>query len=340
MHKVVISALILLGVLSVACIPTMNPAQDSPTENVDMPSPAKSGTIRLEVPADADVADIPWLMAVDSLGEQGYAVEAISFSDTAIEVAAMAQGDLDISSVNTQVAWAAIAKGAPLLTYMDRYAITTMAISTIDIQACADLDGKSVAVPSMTSVSGAMFNTYVQQNCPAAEPQILAVSGGSNRMAALLAGEVDASIQDIDDLVRLERDKPGEFHPLIVFAEEFPGLQTSSRVVRREFAEQHPEMIEDVIRAVFASRRRVQDPQVLREAIIRYLELEPDKAQQMADVYSVQGIWDVTGTFSMETVQTILEFLQEFGDVPADLEAGDVADLSYYEAVLSEIGSQ
>ena len=323
--------LVLLSTLVAACTPA------SPTVQ-DPPSGAKSGTMRVEVPADADVADIPWLMAVESLREQGYTLETMSFSDTAIEVTAMAKGDLDISGINNQIAWAAIGQGASLFTFIDKSANTFVALTGKDIAACADLDGKSVAVPSMSSVSGAMFNAYVEKNCPDATPQIIVVSGGSSRTAALLASEVDVAMQDFDDLAKLERERPGEFHALVTFAQEFPGLQINSQVVRRAFAEQHPEMVRDVIRALFTARRALQDPQVLREVIVEYLDLETDRAQQMADTYLEQGIWDARGTYSLESVQATLDFLREHGDLPPDLTAQDVADLSYYDAVLDEIG--
>jgi ABC-type nitrate/sulfonate/bicarbonate transport system substrate-binding protein len=111
-------------------------------------------------------------------------------------------------------------------------------------------------------------------------------------------------------------------------------------VVRREFGEQHPEMVKDVIRALFAARRSIQDPQVLREAVIKYLDLEPDEAQQVADTYLEQEIWDASGTYTLETVQATIDFLQEYGDLAPGLTAEDVADLSYYDAVLDEIGRQ
>jgi NitT/TauT family transport system substrate-binding protein len=331
MNRNSLLTLILLSMLIAACNPALPTVQDPSSGD-------RSGTMRVEVPADADVADIPLLMAVESLKEQGYTLETMSFSDTAIEVTAMAKGDLDISGTNNQIAWAAISQGAPLFTFIDKSANTFMTICGKEITACADLDGKSVAVPSMSSVSGAMFSAYVEFNCPDANPRIVIVSGGSNRTAALIAGEVDVAMQDFDDLVKLERERPGEFHALVAFAQEFPGLQINSQVVRRDFAEQHPEMVRDVIRALFTARRALQDPQVLREAIVEYLDLETDRAQQMADTYLAQGIWDASGTYSLESVQATLDFLREHGDLPPDLTAGDVADLSYYDAVLDEIG--
>jgi ABC-type nitrate/sulfonate/bicarbonate transport system substrate-binding protein len=340
MNRNLILALILLSMLAVACSATTPSAQTPLPNTISTAAPPKSGTMRLEVPADADVEDVPWLMAVDSLKEQGYTIETISFSDTAIEVAAMAQGDLDIASLSHQVSWAAIDQGAPLFTFMDKAANVIVTATGKDIQECAGLDSKSVAVPSISSVSGAMLNTYLEENCPGARPQIIVVSGGSNRIAALLAGEVDAVTMDTDGLLKLERERPGEYHALIVFAQEFPDLQISSYMARRDFAEQHPEMVKDVIRASFTARRSLQDPQALREAIIKYLDLEPDRVQQMVDMYLAQKIWDTSGTYTLETVQATIDFLQEYGDLPAGLKAEDVADLSYYEAVLDEIGRQ
>jgi ABC-type nitrate/sulfonate/bicarbonate transport system substrate-binding protein len=331
MNRRTLLALMLLSTLVMACGP------GQPTAQAPAPG-AKSGTMRVEVPADADVADIPWLAAVESLEAQGYTLETLSFSDTAIEVTAMEKGDLDISGINNQIAWAAISQGAELVTFMDRSANTFMTITSRDITACADLDGKSVAVPSAKSVSGAMFNAYVEQNCPGTEPQILVVSGGSNRRAALIAGEVDAAMQDFDDLIKLESERPGDFYALVAFGQAFPGLQINSQVVHRDFAEKNPEMVKDVIRAVFAARRALQDPQALSEAIVQYLEAEPDRAEQMAETYLAQGIWDASGVYSLESVQATLEFLREGGDLPPDLTAEDVADLSYYDAVVDEIG--
>jgi NitT/TauT family transport system substrate-binding protein len=339
MNRILILALVLVSMLIAACTTTLPTTQGPASPTTHTPSDTKHGTIRFEVPADADVADIPWLMAIDSLKDQGYTVETVSLADDLSSVA-MAQGDLDIASLSNQRAWAAIGKGAPLVTVMDKSANTFMMISPEDIRTCADLDGKPVAVNGVTTVGWAMLSAYLRKNCPDARPDILVVKGGSNRMAALLSGEVDTAMQDIDDLIKLERDRPEEFYPLVVFAEAFPGLQITSHVVRRDFAEQNPEMVKDIIRALYAARRSLQDPQVLREAIIKYLDLEPDKAQQMADAYLAQKIWDVNGAYSLETVQATLDFLQEHGSLPPGLKAEDVADLSYYEAVLDEIGRQ
>ncbi len=339
MNRILTLALVVAGVLAAACTATPPTAPNLASTARSSASPAKSGTMRLEVPDEADIADIPWLMAIDWLKEQGYDIETISLSNTLGPVA-MAQGDIDMASLSNQLAWAAIGKGAAIRTVMDKSANTYMLITRKNVQTCADLDGRPVAVGSVSTVNWAMLNAYLQKECPETQPEILVVTGGSNRMAALLSDEVDGAMQDIDDLIELERERPGEFHALIVLAQEFPGLQLNSHAANRDFAEQHPEMVKDVIRAVFAARRTIQDANVLRDAITRYVGFEPDRAQQAADTYLARKVWDISGTYTPETVQAIIDFLQEFGDMPPQLKAADVTNLSYYNAVLDEIGRQ
>jgi ABC-type nitrate/sulfonate/bicarbonate transport system substrate-binding protein len=247
---------------------------------------------------------------------------------------------LDIASFSNQVLWSAIDKGVPIFTIMDTSANTFMAITRKDIQTCADLDGKSVAIPTVSAVSGVMFDAYVDQNCPGIEPEILIISGGSNRRVALLTGAVDVALQDVDDWIRIEDEAPGRFHALAVFDQEFPGVWINSLATHRDFAQEHPEMLKDVIRAVFVARRSLQDPQELSEAIICYVELDPDEAEHAAEVYLAQGIWDASGMYTLDTVQVTIDFLQVYGDLPPGLEAEDVADLSFYDAVLDEIGRE
>ena len=94
------------------------------------------------------------------------------------------------------------------------------------------------------------------------------------------------------------------------------------------------------LRTAAAKDEVVGQAQELGQAIVQYVELERDRAQKVADTYLEQEIWDTEGTFTLETVQTTLESLQAYGDLPPELTVQDVADLSYYDEVVDEIRSQ
>jgi ABC-type nitrate/sulfonate/bicarbonate transport system substrate-binding protein len=326
MNRTITLALALLSVLIAACT---------------APSPPETRTFVIDAAEEGDVTHLPWLIALDVLKEEGYAIETVDFSATDVaSVVAMEEGDLDIATMSNQLAWSAIDKGAPLATFLDMAELPFVMAAKKEIQTCADLDGKAVAISSLTTVSGAMFNVYIERTCPDAKPQILTVKRSNSRVAALLSGEADAATLDFQDLTYLEREEPGAYHALFVFADEFPGVQINSYVMRSDFGEQYPELVKDLIGAVFTARRSLQDPQVLREAIIEYLEAEPDEAQQLVDIYLNRNTWDASGEYTLDTVQATMDFMQEYGDLAPGLEAEDVVDLSYYSEVLDDIGRQ
>ena len=165
--------------------------------------------------------------------------------------------------------------------------------------------------------------------------------GHTGRDLALLKGEVDAAGLDIEDWLVLERQNPGGFHQLFRYYEEFPDVLIGVFAVRREWAESHAEIVKDFVRVYLTAIRRVyQEPNLLREEIGKRLELEPADAEASAQAALDQRIWDANGGLTPQSIETTLGFLVSSGAVPAALTASDVADLSYLNTVLDEIGRQ
>ena len=83
--------------------------------------------------------------------------------------------------------------------------------------------------------------------------------------------------------------------------------------------------------------RLVQDRQVLKEAIARYL---PNDASALgdADTYLARKAWDVNGGMNAERSQSTLAFLNEADLVPSGLQIDQLVDLSFLNAVLAKIG--
>jgi ABC-type nitrate/sulfonate/bicarbonate transport system substrate-binding protein len=244
---------------------------------------------------------------------------------------------MDLAWENTQVVYASIGKGAQIVEIMDRSANANLLLTKASLETCSDLDGKSIAVPGVTSPGTLILRAYVEDTCPGASPQLAVVSGSRNRYAALLGGTVDGAIQQLDTLLKAERERPGEFHALVRYVDYVPEIQMNTCVAGRLFVEQHPQAIRDIIQAVMVGRRSVQDEASLEEAIIHYLEYEPEDARRSAEAYVALGTWDFRGEYSMENVQATLEFLQAGGVVDAGLEANDIADLSHYQDALAEL---
>jgi ABC-type nitrate/sulfonate/bicarbonate transport system substrate-binding protein len=275
-------------------------------------------------------------MALDELRQQGYTIEATQFARFDLVTAALIKGDLDIAGASNQTAWAAIAKGAPIRAIVSWVGNQFRLVTKAEIKSCADLKGKSIAIGSTASIHALMLEQYLKRNCPGIETQVVVVPSNSSRFSALVSGEIIAAVLETDYALQLDRQSPGRFHTFSHFAQEFPQVELGGYYVHDNFVK-HPEIIKDYVRAMIRARRRIQDKQVLRDAVNKYL---PDDAGAFAavDTYLAENVWDVNGGLTPERIQFTLDFMTKANMLPAGLRADQIADLSYLNAVLDEIG--
>jgi ABC-type nitrate/sulfonate/bicarbonate transport system substrate-binding protein len=158
-------------------------------------------------------------------------------------------------------------------------------------------------------------------------------------VAGLLSGNLDAAQLPTQYMLDLERQAPGRFHTLIPLTDAFPQIQINGLHVRRDWAVQNPQILKDVLRAILqANRRVIANPQLLYDEAVKRMQMDPAAAKQVGDVYLKANVWDPNGSLTRENVQYTIDFLIGIKSLPAGLKADDVADLSYLNAVLDEIG--
>jgi ABC-type nitrate/sulfonate/bicarbonate transport system substrate-binding protein len=331
----VVCLILVFGVMLSACTALRAPV-DSPT-----PAPgaaAELGAIRFAEPGSPNVKDIPTLVALDSLRAQGYAVELTEFARYDLMAAALEQGDVDFATLTASRAWAAVAKGAGICTVVGEYNSTFDLVVHASIQACDDLDDKVLAFPSGESAGYILFEQYLKDNCPEAKPEILFISGSENRVAGLLADEMEGTYLELSDWLKVDSQVPGRYH-VLDYLSAYPEVQTGGICVRCAWAEQYPDVVRDFITAlVTAQRDLTANPEQLQAEMVRRLDLDATEAQTTAEAYLVRGIWDLNGGITPENIQYTLDTLANAGALPSDLEVEDVVDLSYMNAVLDEIG--
>lgn len=345
-----LSVLCLLGVclLAAGCAatapsptlpPTLAPASTTAVTVPTTAAPSKSGKILYFDNANLDVRDVPTLMALDELHAQGYSIERQTLATSALLVQALERGDADIISANTQTMWTAIAKGVNARTVVARIGSTLVLESKQSIKTCSDLDGKAVGVAATTGTNPMLLNMYFQEHCPNIKTQSVVITDNTARLAALVAGQVDAALLQSEQLVQLESGTPGLFYTLAPLYQEFSNIQINALHVRRDWAIQNPNIVKDLIRAVLtANRLVVAKPQVLYQEAASRLKITATEAKQVGDAYLKAGLWDPNGGLTAENVQYTLDTFKNSNSVPASLKLDDVADLSYLNAVLNEIG--
>lgn len=338
MNKRVAFGLILLGTAVAACS-VQPPTAPPPTAISTTAAPRKSGTLRFSLTGSLKVLDVPRLMALDSLKEQSYTIEQTTLASSDLIPVTLMRGEIEFGSSDTNVMWTAIAKSTGIRTIAGRSNTTFFVVTKQEIKTCLDLNARSIAFNSSTSVGSLMFQRYLKQNCPGVTPQIIVMNDSNSRMAALQAGTIDGAWLELDIWLQLKRQEAGKFRIQIDFAKEFPQVQYSSFSVRRAWAEQNPETVKDFLRALLTAQRRIiANPQLLRDGIVKYLSVDSASAQESAEAYLSLNVWDANGGLTREKAQYMLEFFTSGGALPAGLKIEDVTDLSYLNAVLDEIG--
>jgi ABC-type nitrate/sulfonate/bicarbonate transport system substrate-binding protein len=226
------------------------------------------------------------------------------------------------------------------MTVLDSNSDSGVIVTTPDIQECSDMDGKAIAVPGLTSNRTLLFFKYIEEKCPGTLVEPVVIQSQTSQLAALTTGQVQMAGVQGSTFRRLQMSGPTDLHVLVSFGKEFPGLGGSQFIARRDFIEKYPGAVRDVIREVLLARRRLQDPQVFADALVKYLKMEPGEAQTMAQGFYDQNLWNLNGGLTLQSTQANLDFLVESELVEPGLEPKDVVDLAPLNDVLAEIGRQ
>jgi len=295
-------------------------------------------TIRMEIPAEPDVSDVPRLMAKEALQQAGYAVEATAFRDNVIAIQSLVTGRTDIAVVSLPGALAAMQQGADITVIMEAGGHTRCLVTAPGIKQCSDLHGKQVAVPNLVSAQTLAFRRYIATRCPGTEVEPVVIAGADNRLAALLSERTGGALLDLMALLEVQRHDKARFNLLSVFGTDFPGLAGAVVVASRSFLDRHPETARDIVRAWVLAARAIQDPAVLTREIENRFGLEPDRAVAAATAYLGEKVWNVNGGLAEGFMQQNIEFAMEMGALKPGLTPEATADPRYLTAVLAEIG--
>jgi ABC-type nitrate/sulfonate/bicarbonate transport system substrate-binding protein len=304
-------------------------------------TPEAAKTLRYFDLINLDVRDVPLLMALDDLTNQGYKVEKTYLASGALIADALGRGDADIGMLNNQTMWIAATKGVAVSTVAGFTESTTVIAAKAEIKDCRDLNGKRFGWPSTRGLAPALVEQYLKEQCGGAKPNFLVIAESAGRAAALLSGEIDATTAPGEEFLKIQMDAPGKFREVMSYARAYPTIYVEGLHVRRQWAAENPDGVKDFLRALLRAQRRVTaDPELLFSESVKRLSLEPATAKAVGQSHLRNRIWDANGGLTEEKVQDTLAFLTKIGALQPGVQVKDVADLSYLNAVLDEVGRQ
>jgi ABC-type nitrate/sulfonate/bicarbonate transport system substrate-binding protein len=161
-----------------------------------------------------DVADQFGLDAVDA--------EVSTLSEDSAVVAAIAQGDIDIGNIDYTAAVLAREAGVPIsIFYISQTTPEFTMVARSDITTFDQLAGKTIAYHCPGCTDEIFLRNIVKQNAPEAYDDVewLVLEESPRRATALLAGRFEATDLEALSVAEVEKQAPGEYHPMAVWSD-------------------------------------------------------------------------------------------------------------------------
>lgn len=354
---VVAAALSILGACSPAAQPSLAPTS-APAETVAptaggaeaTPAPTFAGTKEFTIayPSAYGFSDAPLRAAIGALNAQGWKIFEVELAASELGYQGVAGGQFQMTSGATVAGMRAAqaqkaAEGqSNIKIIVDRSGNEWILSARKSIMTCADLNGKKLAIHSEGAVSTAMVRSWINDTCPGTQPEYVIISGSGNRLAAMLAGQLDATPLELADAIALENQAADDYGTLLDFAAALPELRVAPISSNAEFIAQNPDTIRAFVKAVVEEFRKSNaDPAYLEQIVNEYIPgLDPEAVKESATKYIELKLFDPNGGFTDEVVQYSIDFFTNTGDLEPGLTVEDVSDLTALNSVLDEIGRE
>ena len=229
-----------------------------------------------------------------------------------------------------------VAIGAPISTM--HYAV----ISSPGVDSLADLDGKAIATSGPGGFNGMLFRYMLKREGlePEQDVQIVPVGGSSERAAAVMAGQVQATVTYIDNWLAME-EQGANVQLLGYVADLVPGLSSRAVFAEREYLEANEELAIAIACANLEVNAWINDD---KDTFVSYVV---DNVRG-ADENAVAKFYDVAMDVNMfptepesllDTAgyQALADLMYEGGEFDQQLDASGFIDRSYVDSA-AEMG--
>ncbi len=286
------------------------------------------------------VSSVPLLAAIDSLRGQGFTIKTPELAEPELTVQGVVKGDFQFTSGTTSAVLIAAQKGGGIKILADRVSNEWTINAVKDISTCKGLDGRKVAISSEGSVSATMLRIWMNAECPGTKPTYVRIPGSGARYKALLAGQIDATPLELEDATSLGAEGGDRFRVLTSFQQTLPNVHPTTVAGNSDFVAKNPDTVTALLKALLEQHRRIaNDPKYLADISLKY---DPQVEKKTLDLVSQSYVklkkFDVNGALTEENIKGTIDFFVTGEAVKPGLTVKDVADLSYLEAVLGEIG--
>lgn len=324
-----------------AAPPAPTPAPAKPAEAAQVPKPSGNLALKVGETAGASFNRMPSRLTQDRLNAAGWKVELVEFRATDLTLEATSSGDIQVGTFQALDALRGVQAGAKVSLVLEHSPQEFVLIAKKSIAACANLNGTRFAVQSEGSPYTLITSKWMESTC-GAKPNRLVISGGENRVVALMNNQLDATYVQLPDWININAQRPGEYHILVKIDEAFPGLIGGVNVVNKDWLQKN----RDVALAYYAetildARRAAGDPKILEPTVRKYQNEADVKAYpQVYEAYNrdLSG-FPQNGGLTAERVKSNIDAFTQLGLIKPGLTVEQVADLSILQDALKLVGA-
>ena len=282
------------------------------------------------------VGYLPTAVAIDRLTEMGYEINVAELGGNSNQLQAAATGAVQITAI-AQV-MDAIDQGLDSRFFMEANTNEFLLVSKAEFATCESLNGRTVGIQSTGSFVGQLAIQWLAQACPGTNANLTVIEGSDNRLAALLANQLDSSVVDLQDWTLLQRAKPGEFTVTGDFTKMMP-IMRAAFAAQQSFIAENPQLIEDWIRVhLDVYREAYGNPDLLVDKGRELLgEIDPEAMPAIVEAFLAAQVWPVDGGLGEQDVMDTINFFNNDGESFVNIKtAADVADRTLLDKVLSQ----
>jgi NitT/TauT family transport system substrate-binding protein len=283
------------------------------------------------------VEKIPTILASEQLKDEGYVIKLIWLQSSEDPVQAVVRGDAQIGTANASTLFGATAQGAPVKAIAAQNSPSYAMVVPASVTSPEGLDGLKIGIHAQVSATSLYTNLLLKDH-PTVKPDLVVLPGSENRIQALIAGELDASVVQLSDLQVLQEKAPGKYHVLYDYAAQMNDIIDSTLFTSDKFLRENPGAVHDFLAAMIAQQKRIKaNPQVLIDAIVANMpNVTPAQAKGFADTYLKSNVWPVDGNFTDESIAATLDAVKQFGGLDGEPTAKDCCTTEPLAGVLGQ----
>lgn len=327
--------------------PSVAPSPDAPASQAPTasPDPVAGKTVRVAYTSESVLlGDFVTKQAWDALAARGLNVEYQFVADDTLGVQAVIRGAADLTGSTPPSIINAHEQNPKLQALIQHNTQGWSLASLPSITTVEQLAGKRIAVHSETSFTKTVADLIIKEyKLP--DVEVVIIPGSEVRAQALISGQIDATILDIQDVALAAKEAPGKVNLLVSFAEIYPALTSIRFAGSKDWIDADPALMHEIVKVfVEAGRAANDDPEAtVQAAIANYPDQDPEVVRAIVEAYINGGHWIVNGGMTPENGLQELQFFHDAGQTTLEPTPANVSALyriDILDGVLKEIGTR